>query len=284
MPTFTSNHPPALERLLPGYGPLFDRAVEVLNGDERVRAVWVSGSLARGTADAASDLDLLVAVRDEDHEAFAAVWPEWLAAITPTLIARPLPFAPGSFYSVTPGRERLDVVVEPVRWLADTLFRNRLVVFDRDDLDAIVPTTELNPGPSAGTVAHLVEEFFRDYGTFDVVVVREDWLLGIEACNLVRGLLYQVFIEANAPLPMMGVKRWSDRLTDDQRAVLEGLPGVTADRESVMAAHEATAAAFVAAARPVCAMLGVPWPTELEQATRRHLTSLGLPALSRLPA
>jgi hypothetical protein len=46
-------------------------------------------------------------------------WREWLATITPTLLAQELPFARGSFYSTTTGCERLDVVSEPVSKVAN---------------------------------------------------------------------------------------------------------------------------------------------------------------------
>jgi hypothetical protein len=45
---------PAALAALPGsYGPLFDRAAAVFGADERVRAMWLHGALARGKADAA---------------------------------------------------------------------------------------------------------------------------------------------------------------------------------------------------------------------------------------
>jgi hypothetical protein len=68
---------------------LFDRAAAMFAADERVRGMWVHGSLARGAADAASDLDLVLAVRDADFGEFAGQWRAWLAAITPTLTAHP---------------------------------------------------------------------------------------------------------------------------------------------------------------------------------------------------
>ncbi len=52
-----------------------------------------------------------------------------------------------------------------------------------------------------------------------------------------------------------------------------------AERESVIAAHEAVAVAFVREARRICAAHGVTWPTALEAATRSYLRSWGLPAL-----
>jgi hypothetical protein len=48
-------------------------AAAILLQDERVRILWLTGSLATGTADAQSDVDLRAAVRAED---FATVG-EW---------------------------------------------------------------------------------------------------------------------------------------------------------------------------------------------------------------
>jgi hypothetical protein len=271
--------PEALDVLEPGYAALFDRLASVCAADERVRALWLSGSLARGDADRASDLDVLVAVADDLLADFAAGWREWLASITPTVIARPLPFLPGSFFCVTDERLRLDVVVEPVRQLPTTFFRTRAVVFDRDGLDPVVPPPAPPRGPDPARIAEIVEEFFRDYGMFNTVVERDDWLLGLEAVHLFRTLLYQLFVEANAPLPATGVKRWSEKLTSEQRALLESLPTGAATPTDVLTAHEAVAAAFVREARQVCTDVGVPWPVELETATTKYLHAHGLPAL-----
>ena len=87
---------PGIEVLPSGYASLLARATTVFLGDERVRALWVSGSLGRGDADPSSDLDLLIAVADEGFDGFAATWRDWLAEITPTVLAKPLPFLPGA--------------------------------------------------------------------------------------------------------------------------------------------------------------------------------------------
>jgi hypothetical protein len=282
--TFTSRgtqvgRPDAIAVLPEGYGPLFDRAVEVLGADERVRGVWLSGSLARGTADAGSDLDLLVAVADEGAEDFAGSWREWLAAITPTVIARPLPFLPGSFYSVTPTMERLDVVVERISQLPGSGFRERLAVLDRDDLGALVPAPEAPPGPDPDEVARLVEELLRIHSLLPVVLVRADWLLGVEGVHTLALLAYQLFCQANAPQAVTGAKQWSVKLTPEQRAALEAIPRVTADRESIVAGHCAAVAAVLPHAREIATRLGVPWPSELEAAVRDHLArTVGEPA------
>jgi len=266
-------------RLPGGYRALFDRLVERCTRDERVRAVWLGGSLARGDADQSSDLDVIIAVADESFEDFAGSWRPWLDAITPTVIARELPFLRGSFYSVTPSMERLDVITEAVSALANTMHRVRLLVLDKDGCDARIPAPIAASGPSPQVIAMLVEEFFRDYALFHTVAGREDWLLGLEAIHLIRGLLYRLYVEANAPLPVTGVKRWSEKLTPAQRHTLESLPAARADEAEVMAVHETVSIAFVVNARRICRELGVEWPIELEHSVCAHLAARGLPHL-----
>jgi hypothetical protein len=86
-------------------------------------------------------------------------------------------------------------------------------------------------------------------------------------------MLYQLFTESNQPLPPMGVKQWSARLTAAQREICAGLPAATADRDSVLTAMRASAGTFRAAARPILAEAGVPWPGELERAVLRYLSA-----------
>ncbi len=265
--------PATLAHLPSGYHELFDRAVAVLGSDDRVRAVWLSGSLARGTADAASDLDLLVAVADEHHEGFAASWREWLAAITPTVLAEEQWFAKGSFWSITPGFERFDVVVEPVSAIPTTLFPVRAAVFDHDGLTAQLPP-DRQRAPSAATVATLVESWFHFSAMLEVLLVREDWLLAAEHLHLLRDLLYKLFVEGNQPLPATGLKRWSEKLTPEQRGVLASLPTSASSRSEVVDAHLRLARAFLGAARALARRLEVPWPAALEEAATRHLRTV----------
>ena len=277
------SRPAVLDVLPPAYGPLFDRVREVAEADARVRALWLRGSLARGVADAASDLDLLVAVRDEDHPEFVRGWREWLDRITPTVVARALPSPPGSFLCLTATCERFDVVVEPAGAVAASPFRHRVPVLDRDGLHALVPAPAPEPGPDPQRLAALVEEFFRQQANLPTVVVRGDWLLGVVAVQQVHLLLYQLFAAANAPLPPMGVKQWSARLRPEQRRILEGLPVPQPEEESVMAARRAAVEAFVGCARPLLARHGAPRPAGLERAVTGYL-AWGLGVTSPPPA
>jgi len=253
-----------------GYQRLFERAVEVLQADARVRALWLAGSFGRGDADAASDLDIIVTVSDIEHEAFTSSSDEWLAAITPTVIAHEIPFIPGSLYTVTPGFERFDVVVESVTDLVTTMFRDRTLVFDKDCIEATLPPHHEMPGPSVDAVLYLIVEYFRT-SAIETITVRGDWLLARQHIHHVSSLVHRLFVESNQPLPMMGVKQWSSRLNEAQQTVLSGLPTNATDLESLREAHLSLAAAFVTNAEALLAHLGGEWPTELETATAAHL-------------
>ena len=261
--------PEGLAALPAPYGPLFDRAVAVLRADERVRAVWVAGALGRGAADAASDLDLVIAVRDEDFEAFAAGWRDWLAAISPTVLARQLPGLPGSFYALTPTCERFDVVIERVSDFG-SMPGARLPVLDRDGLHARLPAAAPRT-PDPARIADLIEECLRQAANFPTVTVRGDWLLGVVAVQEVHLMLYQLLVESNQPLPPMGPKQWSAKLTGAQAAALAALPVPQPRRESVLEARQAALRAFIEEARPIAERCGVPWPEALEAAVRDFL-------------
>ncbi|MET9023118.1 nucleotidyltransferase domain-containing protein [Actinopolymorpha sp. NPDC004070] len=264
--------PAALAPLPAGYAELYRRLYHVVDADERIRAMWLSGSLARGDADAGSDLDVLLAVRDDDFDAFAGSWREWLGTVTPTLIARALPFAAGAFYVTTADCLRLDVVTERVSGLGETPHRHRLAVLDRDGLDATVPAPGPGRGPDTEQMARLVEEFFRQQAIFPAMVARGDWLCVCVGVQQAQQMLYDLFVQANQPLPPMGIKRWSAKLTPEQRAVLERLPAPSpSNPASAITAMRATALAWRFVGKATLVAAGVPWPAELDRAVGAYV-------------
>jgi hypothetical protein len=264
--------PAPLAALLPSYRPIFDRLLEVCEGDERIRAFWLSGSLAKGTADSGSDLDCLLAIRDADFDDFAAGWREWLATITPTLLARELPFARGSFYSTTAGCERLDVVSEAVSKVPASRHRYRRVVFDRDGLDAAVPAPEPPAGPNLDRLRSAVEEFFRVEAIVPVMLnQRRDYLAAVNGVQSLQLMLYNVFVESNQPQPPMGIKQWTARLTPEQRQVLTALPVAAPEHDSIAAALRATGNAMRISGRAAVIACGGTWPEELDEGVQRFV-------------
>jgi len=260
--------------ILPGgYRDLFARARSVFEADERVRAMWVHGAMARLAADAGSDLDISLAIDDAAFEAFTSEWPEWLARITPTVSA--VPIVNGSFYALTPTCERIDVISEPASAAAHSVVQRRLVVFDRDGLTATLaePT---DPGPDRGLIRYFIEEPLRQAANFPTVLVREDWLLGVVAVQQVHSFLYSLFVEANKPQPPTGPKQYSCKLSSRHRALLEALPVPQPERTSVLSARHAALSVLVAEAPRIAADHGVEYPTALSDAVLGFLERAGL--------
>jgi hypothetical protein len=271
----------ALRPLPTGYTDLFARVLNAAESDDRIRAMWLSGSIGRGVADAGSDLDVVIAVTPAEFDAFAAAWRDWLASVTPTVLARELPRLAGSFYSVTPNCLRLDVVAERAGAARPEDLARRILVLDKDTTATdLAPSPAGAPGDAAGPadvgpdparLADLVTEFLRQMAIFPAAVVaRQDWLLGVVGVQAVHLMLYQLFVEANQPLPRMGVKQWSAKLTPRQRQICASLPAPTASQTAVLDAMRAAAAAFRREAKAVLAAHDVPWPTDFDQAVLRY--------------
>jgi len=259
----------AVAPLEPGYVDLLARVVESLAGDEQVRALWLAGSVGRGTADAGSDLDLVVTVTDVAGFADPDVW-----GVLDPMITTPIPGSPGCFAFTTRAGLRVDVVLETTDDVASSPYVHRVRVLDRDGLRP--PTDTGGPaGPDVARMQAIVTEFLRQSAIFPAAVVaREDWLLGRVAVHNYALMLFDLLVESNQPLPAMGLKQWSSRLDEDQRALLRSLPAPTADRESVMPAMAAVRAAIRTHGRAALEGAGGVWPVEIDDAMaaywRRH--------------
>jgi len=261
----------AIAPLEPGYDALLARVVEVLEADARVRALWLAGSVGRGVADAGSDLDLVVTVASRDGFEDPAVW-----AVLDPLITTPIPGLPGCFAFTTRDGLRVDVVLETPDDVAGSPYSQRVGVFDRDGLEPPAPA-EAREGPDVERMSAIVTEFHRQAAIFPAAVVaREDWLLGQSAVHHYRTMLYDLFVEANQPLPVMGVKQWSSRLTAGQRVVLTGLVPPVPDRSSVIAAMVAVAEAVATHGRTALESADGVWPDGVSAAIGAYWARHGL--------
>jgi hypothetical protein len=257
-----------------GYRVLLGNARRILEADERVRGMWLHGAIARGALDASSDLDVDIAVSDESFDEFTSRWVEWLADITPSVSAVPIPGMPGSFYALTPTCERLDVISERVSAIPTSTLTRRLAVFDRDGLSALVPEPA-DPLPDAQLMRAYIEEMLRQAANFLTVIVRNDWLLGVVAVHQMHQYLYLLFSESNKPQPPTGPKQWSFKLSDRHRALLEALPVPQPDLASIIEARQAALALLLSEGRTVADQHDVDWPEELADAVLRYLDQVG---------
>lgn len=262
----------ALAPLPEPYHRLYERVLAVCEPDHRIRGLWLSGSLARGTADSGSDLDLLIALADDAYDDFVEDWRDWLDHLTPTLLAKRIPRPILIFTALTPQMCRIDGVFERVSALPESPFRTRVTIIDRDDLDARVPARVDGPGPDPDKIAEIISEFWRVQAIFPFMInERKDLLAVRSGVELSERLLYDLFVETNQPLPPMGVKQLSSRLSEEQRKLLESVPAFGADPGSLIAADLWIVEAMATHGRKAAEQVGAAYPDALAAAVRQYL-------------
>ena len=137
-----------LDRLREQRDDLLGRILTDLRGDDRVQAVWLGGSLGRGTADDWSDLDLGCVIRDDQ---FADLLDDMDALYrrvgTPVLVGPPQNRQGGG-----PGRSQSVLFAGPISLDLDILRASGAtrsvdtrVVFDRIEVPAALPSPPDEP-------------------------------------------------------------------------------------------------------------------------------------------
>jgi hypothetical protein len=240
-----------LEALDSRYGPLWEQARTVLGGDRRVQSVEFAGSVASGTADAWSDLDLQVVADEDRYDEFLADWPTWLASITPTVFAR-TPIAPFIINAVTADGLTLDIVVH----------KGQAFTFPRTTEYTVGQLSSARFKEVADALEYAVAEQLRSLtGPFITLVQREEHLRHLSGVPHLLGLLTTVFLaESGAPPPG---KLWNETFTAEQLAAVAALPAVGATREGVVQFDLALAELVITRARPLFDRYGLDWPSPL---------------------
>ena len=237
---------------------VWDRAQAVLGPDERVRAVELGGSVAAGTADEWSDLDLQVTAHADRYDDFLADWPAWLERITPTVFAR-TPIAPFIVNAVTADGLTVDIVV----------FKGEALSFP-PATDYVVGMLPARFADVADALDYAVAEQLRGLaGPFVSLVLRGEHLRQLAGVPHLLGLLTTVFLaELGAPPPG---KIWNRTYTAEQLAAVAALPPVSATHDGTIDFTLALAEVVVRRSRPLFRRYGLDWPTDLAQVAARRL-------------
>ena len=259
---------------------LIELATQAARGDERIAAAWVSGSLASDFADQFSDIDVHIAVREEDFGAFAeAGWADFVSGLAPTVLTRSFQSGRGGF-AVTSDWMHFDVVVHRA---GDQLFKGGAGIrplFDRTG--GLLPKASATGSVRRGEPyfpGKVVEWFFYMLGNLAVVVGRDEPVLGTNGAVMLRDTCLVPLMHAEEGVVRTGGnKRLRAFLTEEQHLLLEELPAVDATLESVIASYAATSNLFVTRGRALAHKTDGAWPGKLEEATRHHLRrSIGRP-------
>jgi hypothetical protein len=254
-----------IEAIDPRYGPLLERAREVLGDDNRVRSVAAGGSVGAGTADRWSDLDLSIVTDPEHHDDFIRDWPVWVDRITPTVFAR-TPIAPYIVNTITEDGLTLDFAIwsgeapvlrPPAGYAVGIMSRTR---FDdiRDALDYAV-----------------AEQLRGLAGPFISLIQRGEHLRHLTGVPHLLGLLTTVFLAETGQAPP--AKLWNLTYTDEQLDAVATLPPVRATAGDLTAFALGVARLVVERGRPLFRQNDLVWPASLARvAAARIHDNLGI--------
>ena len=254
-----------IEAIDPRYGPLLERAREVLGKDGRVRSASAGGSVGAGTADRWSDLDLTIVTDPEHHDDFIREWPLWVRRITPTVFAR-TPIAPFIVNTITDDGLTVDFVI----WSGQA--------------PAFRPATGYAVGMISSTrfddirdaLEYAVAEQLRGLaGPFISLIRRGEHLKHLTGIPHVLGLLTTVFLAETGQAPP--AKLWNLAYTDEQLRAVATLPSVRATADDLTAFGLGVAKLIVERGRPLFQHHDLVWPTGLARvAAFRIRDNLGI--------
>lgn len=232
---------------------------QAVGGDPQIRAAWLEGSLARGTADDWSDLDLHLLVND--GVTFDAI--AWMEDLRTYVLADEIPGLTKSFIFVTSDWVHIDLIVHH---LNDPIARgvSRLVLHDSEDLLPIGPADEHfvdNVAPHFP--GQQVRIFLYSMGIVVAAVHRGDWITESRITLDMRDSLVLLMLAENGVAVPPGRKGMERLLSADQSIELRQLPPIGFDESELRAAQIAISGAFLTRARLLAAQSGAEWPEAL---------------------
>lgn len=251
--------------------------------DDRIRAAWLEGSFATGTADAGSDLDFHVAVTAEAFDTFREEAANWIAQTRDVVGMVPVPLGTRQLLACSlADATRLDLFIERASLIAEPLRPvEPRIIFDHDALleDARVdPAVALSPLPRLREVMNT----FRFGFTFPArLSAREEWgSLHLNALLVVFQFLVPALLAVRHPEHTFRPQLHNERfLDDDHRAQVDSIVAELArafselppDLEAVRRAYSHLLSALLAAFAAAAEAHEVDWPPEVDATIRAYL-------------
>lgn len=261
---------------MPNHQHLVERLVAVLEPDERVRALFLTGSLGRGAGDEFSDVDTLLVVTPESYAAVLSDWAGLARRVGTVVHVQQLGSLP-VFNHVLEGWLRWDAsIVRPPD--ATDLVRSEVQpLFDKDGIALADPAPPGPPGtpgppepPRHDEVLALATEFIRCLGLLPVVVGRDDPVTAASGAGLLRQHVVRLLIMRADGGRGRGALNARSVLSADDYTALAALPALTASIEDAVRLHRACADLFLPVARE---LLGDDYPAEFELACLDHVAT-----------
>ncbi len=250
---------------------IIDAVTKRFQGDERLRALFLSGSYGNGTGDAWSDVDFLAIAEKDDRQAVKAEFVAALESVGPLISSNTMEMGAILVHSVLEDWTRSDIVLTDERALAGKARDGLKLLIDPEDLWSGLPETIEWSGPNPQRVEALVKEFTRILGLLSVGHGRNEIATAMTGTWHLRNNLIGLMTEAVPMVDTGGALHMTKIFSEEhQRAVLE-LPVAHTDWPSIIEAHRACASVFYPLARSLMKDAGGTWPDRFIEATRTHL-------------
>ncbi|MGR3511838.1 MAG: nucleotidyltransferase domain-containing protein [Paracoccaceae bacterium] len=244
---------------------------DALSDAPGIRALFLSGSYGTGLADAYSDIDFVLVAEEGATDAVADIWRAAVERTGEIVLWWDRLTVPVLINAITADWTRTDVLIlkpdQMGRYTQSTL----KPVFDHDDLYASLDAETPKPAPDVKRFRYQVEEFIRILGLLHLAIGREEYLNGVLGVSLLRSKLVDLLIDETDAPHRGGILHLNRLITPEQKALLMSMPPAVPEREPLIAAHMAYAAAFLPRARARAAQLGMDWPERFEAATWAQL-------------
>lgn len=240
---------------------------DTLKDTPGIRALFLSGSYGNGMADEYSDIDFVLVAEDGATDAVAEIWRAAIGKTGEIVLWWDRTSVPVLINAITDDWTRTDVIILKPGQMGSQSQTALTPLFDHDDIYASLPKAAPKPAPDPKRFRHQVEEFIRVLGLLHLAAGREEYINGVLGVFHLRNILVELLIDETDAPNRGGILHLNRLITDDQKALLTSLPPPIPEREAMIAAHLAYAAAYLPRARRRAARLGMEWPERFEAAT-----------------
>ncbi|MEO9575666.1 MAG: nucleotidyltransferase domain-containing protein [Tateyamaria sp.] len=236
-----------------------------------IQAMFLSGSHATGLADTYSDIDFVMVAEAGATDAVSALWRDAVAQTGEIVLWWDRTTVPVLINAITADWTRTDVIILKPDQMGHQTQAGLKPLFDHKELHRTLAKAPSPAQPNAKKLRYQIEEFIRILGLLHLAVGRAEYINGVLGVFHLRAALVELMIEETSAPNRGGILHLNRLITDEQKAVLTGMPAPVPDRDSMIAAHLAYAAAFLPRARMRAQALGMEWPERFEEVTWARL-------------
>ena len=244
-----------------------------LSGQPSVRALWLSGSLARNQADRFSDIDLVALIADASLDEAASNIEALLSSQFTVVLFRNHGAEHHRLLNfVTDDWKRFDLSIFSNDALRRSKLRGLRTLFDKDGLD--LPVGHGEPAKTEATadeVNFVLSEFIRVLGLLPVVMHRADFVGAVSGSGLLREHLITLLQYEQTGRTRTGALNRTDSLSAVATSALRGLPALCAERSSILEFNRSCWGIFTQFGPKISRQFHIEWPGQLVDGVRARL-------------